>query len=220
LTKVDVIKRNIREILRYRINKENRKLLLNRNFSLIASNCTGGVIYHELGLEFLSPTVNMFFEASDFVKFCGNIDHYLKAQLVLVPNDNYSYPIVRCDDILIHCVHYNSLEEIQKKWKSRANKINRDNIFLIMSERDGCTKADIMAFNKLPYKNKVIFVHEPMPEIYSAVYIPGTELNGEDGHWVQPGTSYISRFSGKRYIDKFDYVSFLNSRIKKVKEGE
>lgn len=80
-----------------------------------------------------------------------------------------------------------------------------------MVERDGCTYEDIQAFDKLPYEHKVIFVHKPMPEIKSACYIPGTELDGTDGQWVQPLTSYIHRFTSKRYIDQFDYVEFLNT---------
>ena len=32
--------------------------LHNKEFSLIAPNCIGGIIYHRLGVEFKSPTIN------------------------------------------------------------------------------------------------------------------------------------------------------------------
>ena len=42
---------------REKINQQNRRRLRNTNFSLIASNCTGGFILHDLKLQFRSPFV-------------------------------------------------------------------------------------------------------------------------------------------------------------------
>lgn len=84
-----------------------------------------------------------------------------------------------------------------------------------MTERDGCTEDDIKNFDALPHKNKVVFVHKPMPEYKSAVYLPGTELDGVDGQWVRPLTSYKGSLTGRRYIDDFDYVSFFNNGLDK-----
>ena len=83
----------------------------------------------------------------------------------------------------------------------------------MMAERDGCTEEDIRSFDALPYKNKVCFVSRPMPEIKSAYYIPGTERNENDEHGIESLTNYIGRFTGKRLIDGFDYVGFLNDMI-------
>ena len=131
----------------------------------------------------------------------------------MIKNSKYNYPLIQCEDIKIHAVHYKGLEDFKGKWISRGKRIDYKNLYVIMSERDGCTYENIQAFDKLPYKHKVIFVHKSMPEIKSACYIPGTELNGTDGQWVQPLTSYIHRFSCKRYIDLFDYVEFFNTGI-------
>ena len=62
------IKQKYRKILRGRIDKKNRSLLKNRDITIISANCVGGVIYHDLGLAFNSPTINLFFSASDYVK--------------------------------------------------------------------------------------------------------------------------------------------------------
>lgn len=48
-----------RSQLRYKINQNNRLKLCIENFSIISSNCVGGVITHELGKRFLSPTINL-----------------------------------------------------------------------------------------------------------------------------------------------------------------
>lgn len=124
------------------------------------------------------------------------------------------YPLVDLDGILLHCVHYSSFNEFVDKWTQRCERINWNNLFFILTERDGCTEEDIKAFDALPYKNKVVFVHKPMPEYKSAIYLPGTELDGMDGQWVRPLTSYKGRLTGRRYIDDFDYVSFFNSNSK------
>ena len=213
MTKLEDIKSKLRWKIRKKYDKRNINRLTNREFSLFSSNCTGGVIYHALGLRFLSPTINVFFEAGDYIKFLSNPEHYLHGKLSVVENTRYNYPLIQCEDIVIHAVHYKKLDDFKEKWLSRGKCINFQNLYVIMSERDGCTYEHIREFDKLPYEHKVIFVHKPMPEIESAIYIPGTELDGKDGQWIQPLTSYLHRFSSKRYIDLFDYVEFFNSGI-------
>ncbi len=39
------------------INKVNRKKLKNQDFTLVTSNCTGGILYHWLGLKFRSQFI-------------------------------------------------------------------------------------------------------------------------------------------------------------------
>lgn len=216
MTKIEKIKSKIRWIMRMNVDKNNRQRLINRNFTILASNCIGGILYHSLGLEFLSPTINVYFGASDFIKFLKNPKFYLNGSIEIVEQYEFAYPIVKCEDIFIHCVHYESVEEFKDKWVKRSKKINWDNIYVIMCERDGCTYEDICEFDKLPYENKVIFVHKNMPEIKSAYYIEGTELNGKDGQWIKPLTSYVGRMTGLRHIDRFDYVGFFN---KNAREG-
>lgn len=80
----------------------------------------------------------------------------------------------------------------------------------MMFERDGCTYEDIKEVDKLPYKNKVVFVHKDMPEIGSAVYIQNSELLGDPMQKIKILTKYKNWFTGKRLIDAFDYVSFFN----------
>ena len=210
------IKQMIRTMLRYRRNVKNRKRLINKDFTIISCNCIGGVISHELGMEFRSPTINLFFKAPDFLKFCSNIKHYLNSPLMEIDDSKTLYPVIRCDDITLNCVHYQDFNEVQVKWRARSKRINWKNLFFIMVERDGCTKEDIIKFDALPFLNKVIFVHKPMPDIASAMYIPGTELDGENGQWVKMLTAYKGLFTGKRYIDDFDYVTFLNTGEKRL----
>ena len=38
-------------------------------FTLLTSDCMAGLIYHTMGRQFLSPTINMSIRDSDFLKF-------------------------------------------------------------------------------------------------------------------------------------------------------
>lgn len=204
------IKRRIRELLRLPIDLKNRHRLKNHNCSIFCSNCIGGVIYHNLGLQFMSPTINMYFESNDFIKFLRNPEGYLDKPIKLLEVAEENYPVVQIEDIVLHCVHYHTLQDVERAWNNRAKRIDWSNIRVIMSERDGCTEEDLIAFDQLPYEYKVVFTHKPMPNIKSSVYIPGTDLDGTDGHWVAPLTNYVGKITEKRVIDKWDYVKFLN----------
>lgn len=210
MNKFDYFKSNVRWTLRKKHDKNMRNMLINTNPSIFSSNCVGGVIYHALGLQFESPTINLFFSAKDYLKFLQNPNKYLYGNFYNIKDDKSSYPIIGCDDIVINAVHYLDFQEFKTKWDERTKRINFDNLYVMMCERDGCSYDDIKTFDSLPYKNKVIFVHKPMPEFQSACFIPGTGLNQNGVCCVRDVTSYVSRFSTIRYIDYFDYVSFLN----------
>ena len=200
-----------RFLARYGINKKNRKRLINRNVSIIASNCIGGMIYHDMNLRFLSPTINAYFIPSDFIRFCRNLRYYLSIDPEPVDTNSCSYPMAKLDDILIHCVHYTDFEEFRNKWNERKRRVDFANMAFIMFERDGCTYEDIAEFDALEYKNKVVIVSREMPEFKSSIYLPGMENPNNDRHKVKDLTAFETVFSGHRRIDRFDYVSFLNS---------
>lgn len=54
-----------------------RKKLLKKNITIISNNCTGGFVYHDLGLRFNSPTINLAFGSDEvfflLLKICHTI---------------------------------------------------------------------------------------------------------------------------------------------------
>lgn len=221
MEKKDILMRKIREKLRGNFDIKNIERLQNEHFTIICSNCTAGVIYHSLHLEFLSPTINMYLNANDFIKLCSNLREYFSLPLSL--DDPYkhpqiNYPVVKCGDILLWGVHYKGIEEFERKWRQRIDRIQWDNIFLMMTERDFCTYEDIVRFEELDYK-KVIFTHKVFPEIKSSIYIPGTYSSDNGIHHTKSLTDYRSKFSGFRYIDTFDYVHFLNTGERRLMDS-
>lgn len=74
-----------------------------------------------------------------------------------------------------------------------------------MTENDGCNYGDLLAFDKLPYKHKVVFTHKPYPEIKSSFYIKGFEKLGR--------VAYVMGWKGlmgRRNCDTFNWIGFLN----------
>lgn len=69
-----------------------RNKLKNSDFTILCSNCVGGCIYHRLGKEFLSPTINLYFEQPDFVQFLLHLDYYCDEELLFIESDR-SYPV-------------------------------------------------------------------------------------------------------------------------------
>lgn len=201
------VSKKIRQIMRYSLNKKNRNRLKNSNFSIISSNCIGGIISHELGERFNSPTVNMYFSTKDFIKFLENMNYYIDHDWIDISCEKYNYPIAKIDDITIHLVHYNNIVEAKQKWDVRKKRINYNNMYIIAIERDGCTYEDIKRFDELPFENKVIFTKCNRPEIKSSYFIPNTEQNNE----VIDICGYKSKISGKRWLDDYDYVELLNN---------
>lgn len=187
-----------------------QKRFTNPGVSIISMNCTGGILYHDLGLQFLSPTVNMYMNAEDFMKFCENLDHYIRIDEMVECTDSSiigdrKYPIAILGDIYLYLVHYKSVEEAQRKWNERKLRINSDKIVILNNDREGMTDELMDRFEKLPYR-KVMFVHKPVDRDKDIFYY----LSGyEDKSCVGIITDPKGMF-GLRPIDQFDWVGFLN----------
>lgn len=197
-----------RAFLRMALNAENKKRLSNRNFTILCNNCVGGVILHELGERFNSPTVNLFFGAEDYIKFLEKLDYYLSQTLVEVQSDK-DYPVAKLDDITIYFMHYSSFDEAKTTWKKRAARIEKDNLYVIFVQQNGCTEQILRKFDDLPYKHKLALTAKPMPEIQCSYCIPNTmQRNGD----VIDLCKYKGKLTGKRWVDEYDYVGFLNKK--------
>lgn len=191
--------------------------LLNRDFSLVAKNCNGGVVLHDLGLQFRTQFVNLSIDAADYIQYLENFDTYNNAPLMF--EDLAEYPIGTIDNIKIHFIHYKSNEEALEKWNARKERINKDNMFVIFTEQNGCTYEHLKRFDNLDFPNKVAFTCKPYEDIKSAIYIKSYK-NSEEGVYMFLG--FKNHFTKHRRYDVFDWVSWFNgekdlSRLDKQK---
>lgn len=212
------LKKSIRSALRLPLNWKNKRRLTNRDFSIISANCVGGTILHELGQRFDTPTINLYFSAGDFLKFSSNLEAYIHCELTEIDSPE-AFPVGKLGDLTLHFVHYRTFNEAKEKWESRCKRIHWDNLYFIMVDRDGCTEEIIEAFDRLPYVNKTLLTYKERPGVKCARYIKGTEDEGK----IRDLCEYVTKFSGRRWVDRWDYVSFLNqtSRISgSIQDGQ
>ncbi|WP_439294150.1 DUF1919 domain-containing protein [Lonepinella sp. BR2882] len=196
----------INKPFRLGINKSNQVRLKNSNFSVISSNCNSALILHDLHQPFNSPFVNLYLEPDDFIRYLSNIEYYKNQELTIVKGDK-DYPVGQLADLRIYFVHYHSEQQAKQKWQERTKRINMDNLFIIMTDRDGCTYQHLQQFEALPFVHKVVFTHKPYPELKSAFYIKGFEQQDQVGDLFD-----YSGLLGKKYYDQFDYVSWFNQK--------
>lgn len=178
---------------------------MNHQMSVISSNCNGALILHDLAERFNSPFVNLYLTPGDFVKYLQNIRYYAALPLTFTASDK-PYLVGRLGDIQLYFVHYHCEREAGEKWEQRNKRIDFDHLFIMMTERDGCTYEDLQAFDRLPFSNKVVFTRREYPEFSSAFYIKGFEKQHQVGDLFE-----FSGWFGKKYYDQFDYVTWFNA---------
>ena len=188
-----------------------RKKLKNTDFTIIANDCFGTFVYHNLNLKFNTPTINLFFSHDDFILFVKNLEGFLSADLEEDIEIARKYPVGKLtyngDCIRIEFMHYSSFEEARNKWNERKKRVNFSNIFVIQTVHKNIDKNLIDSFQKLPYNNKLLITHENEYVCDCMVTHPVfSKKNYKAGEFLK----YKNIFSYKRYMDDIDYVAFLN----------
>lgn len=92
--------------------------------SIIADNCWGGITYHSLGLEFLSPFINLFLEGDDYLRLLENFNYYIEQPLLFIEekyetNLKRNYPVIGLDDVTLFFNHYTDFESAVGIWERR-----------------------------------------------------------------------------------------------------
>ena len=153
--------------------------------SIISSNCFAGRIMQDLNMEYNSPTLGLYFMYPDYIEFLNNLRYYLSdAKIEFVKHSKYPigderraawshwYPIgLLGGKVEIHFLHYHTEKEAAEKWYRRAKRVNFNNLLIIGMQQNLCKKKDIIYFDTLPYKNKIMFSTIPVP-LVSNEYMP------------------------------------------------
>lgn len=195
---------------RYRSKKKSK--LKNHTPSIICNTCVGGQIYNDLGLQFQSPTVNTLIKKNDFFRFVNDLESYLSSELAEVFEEGCSYPIGSLqhggETVRIHFPHDTSFEEAKRKWVRRAARVDFDNIYILYDcDRIRKNSTGYKEFKNIKYKNKrmltfpVLFFDREVVPLF--VYLFKRRTRGRI-------LLYPNKYSVRRRLDAFDYVSFLN----------
>ena len=147
-----------------------------------------------------------------------HFEYYNSLTLTFDNTANRDYPIGRLDDITIEFIHYKSNEEALAKWEERKKRINKENFFVIFTEQEDCTVDLIEQFDRLPFKNKVVFTYRQYKHLKSAVWVKEFKDNPLGVHMF---LGFKNHFSSQRRYDVFDFVSWFNGEtdLKKLIKG-
>lgn len=156
-----------------------------RELTIISSNCFAGRILQDFNLGYTTPTVGLYFMYPDYIEFLQNLKYYLiEAKLEFIDSSKYEignerrskwkhwYPIgLLGGKVEIHFLHYFTQKEAEEKWYRRARRVNFDNLLIVGMDQNLCTEKDMIAFDSLPYKNKIMFSTRTIP-LRSNEYMP------------------------------------------------
>ena len=218
-TFVKRIKKIIRAIPFYFRHKKFRHVAIkNSDVSILCNCCIGGAMYNDLGLKFLSPTINLFFGHHSFLDWVNHIDEYRDAELIDTGlfdiNENGEHGPVcvlhkeGLPAVEIHFLHYNSYEEAKQKWFDRYERINKEKIFCVIEAMAEHEHGLIDEYVELPYK-KIIFTDLPSDREKSVLHMTFYDKN-KNGKSVTGFTGLL----GKRGYDEYDFVNeIFNGRF-------
>ncbi len=176
--------------------------------SLLTQNCIGGVMYNMLGQQFSSPTVNMFIEEDNFVKFAENPGYYLSLDAELFcenytdPLDNnIHYPVISVADIKLCCLHYKTCSEACEAYNRRRKRFHPDNYVIIANtwnlkdNRDSILKV-------LKLKNSIVFGNlKGFDEYKNYVFLKAQEYHYDHRMIVRPDLTSRYKSTGKKVFE-------------------
>ncbi len=191
--------------------KRMRNELKNKNVTFLCPNCIGGILFHDLGLKFLSPTVNLMMLQNEFVEFVLHFDEYVNADLQFYKHGEYNCPCAyllanSMKKITVHFTHYTSEEIALRKWKERIKRIQKNNIFVFLCERDDLTVEQIKSLASINVKGLVVFTANEYKDIPYAVWLKKYEAFGKVGNILKK--SYLN--DSREYEKYFDFIKWFN----------
>jgi uncharacterized protein (DUF1919 family) len=191
-----------------------KQAVRNRRFSVVAINCWGGDIYRDLEIPYQTPFVNLYLPLDSFVGLLENFETAIHAPLEFVDESRCKgklpFPIgLLMGQYEIHFMHYKTQEEAREKWCRRRDRMvtDLDDCFFMLMHLGASYADELGRFDRLPFRNKVLFVDRPMAELPNAVVVPPRNGTYEEGD----GPALYQRC--QRY---FDLPAWLNKENKSL----
>lgn len=202
------------------------KNLLNNDISIVSNNCLGGILYHEIGQKFLSPTINLWFENNDYLRFLENLNNIQHLELHEYFESNTEHPLGYLstnnnEKIVVRFTHYTNFKQAKKKWDARCKRINFDNLYILfetpifyksINKMDYDTALNqFRKFYELPFANKMFISGSTTPKtkiskrlkLYDS-WFPGKILETKQ--------AYFSSKLNKKYYDDINFKKFLSKK--------
>ena len=201
MIKYETLRLKIRKYYIKATYKFRRKTINKFDFTIISNNCWGGIFYRNNNLEYLSPTLGLFFMAEEYIKFIYNIRYYIEQDITFINIEqskykdylkklNYNSPIGKIDDLEIMFLHYKNEDEAKER-------INWNKIIYKFSDQNMCTYKHLQQFNEFNAKNKICFTTRKYENL-DTIQIKEFEKN-------ENVVDDIKKY--KKYFDIYKYIN-------------
>ena len=171
--------RESRKLIRLKRDKLIREIHSNvkqNDVSIISQNCIGGIFYHDIGMQFLSPTINLFIKEPEYIHFVLNLRYYMKCELKMRWEEEY--PVGNLEDIEIHFMHYETCKEAKEQWDRRKQRINWKKILILCTDREGFDASVFQLWQKVPYSKVLFTAQSKFNTDNNSVFFPQYESQG------------------------------------------
>jgi uncharacterized protein (DUF1919 family) len=166
-----------------------RRKLKNRDFTVISNDCVAGVIYHRLGMPYLSPTIWTFIFPDEYLHLLGNLNWYLHQPLKFTAQgkhtctvhdrlgrikENCRYPVgILGGDVEIHFLHAKTQDEALGQWTRRLGRVNFDRLFCVLVDNEEYEFKEeyFEQFERLPLEQKLFLSKKPRNSCPYAVVV-------------------------------------------------
>jgi uncharacterized protein (DUF1919 family) len=166
---------------------QKRRRLKVKDFTILSNDCVAGVIYHRLGVKYMSPTVWTFIFPDEYIRLLGNLKWYLSQPLTFTDHPKHTctvhdrlgrilndrvYPVgLLGGDVEIHFLHCRTEEEAKAMWSRRLQRINMDRLYAVLVDNEYYDFKDehFEAFDKLPLQHKLFVSKQKRDCAYSVV---------------------------------------------------
>jgi uncharacterized protein (DUF1919 family) len=127
-------------------------------------------------MEFQSPTINLFMEAADYIKFVCNLEHYLNVELILRWGEEY--PIGMLDDIKLMFVHYDTCQQARQAWERRKKRVDLNKVLVLATDRDGFDEAVFEQWQSVSYPKLLFTARKEYSKHPDSLYFPKYQGHG------------------------------------------
>ncbi len=193
--------------------------LKSSDVTILSNYCLGGVLYKELGLKALSPTVDMFCAGKDYLKFLENYKFYLSIEMVEYHCEEYVdgtfgyesfLPKGSLEGVIWKFNHDTYIKKAIKRWNEKRKQVNFNNIAALMTIQ---SDEDAYAFEEIAIEKKLGIYYKDLG-LKDIIYIPEWE-NKEIRHrynwsWANMANDYMTNFRG--HVSCVDWIRFLNGQ--------
>lgn len=186
----------------------------NSDISIISVNCIGGELYSILGLQFLSPFINISMSRKEFIKMCYCFEDYINSKLVIIGKKNGGYVgelgSGQLDKVSIYFPHDTDSKKIVEDWERRKKRINYQKLVLICDD-NGLDEDEIALFDQIKAYRKILFTTEKdYLDVFKCCYQLKKIKESKNDRKYQEKT-----LSGIWFFESiWDYVGFLNGENK------